>query len=83
MMDIFDLEQEIMKCWNVVDDIKDCIHYLDGWQNDALHPEDKRNNLLLGMAALYQMRFERLWECFEDTTGEYHRMRRSLSDNAE
>jgi hypothetical protein len=76
-MDIFDLEQEIMKCWNVVDDLKDCIHYLDSWPN-----EDKRDNLLLGMAALYQMRFERLWECFEDSAGEYHRMRRSLDDNA-
>ena len=66
-MDIFDLEQEIMKCWNVVDDLKDGVHYLDSWPN-----EDKRDNLLLGMAALYQMRFERLWECFESVTRDYH-----------
>ena len=80
-MDIFDLEQEIQKCWNVVEDLKDCIHYLDSWPN--VNDEDKRSNLLLGMAALYQMRFERLWENFEDVAGEYHRMRRSLGDNAQ
>ena len=72
-MDIFDLEQEIMKAWNVVEDLKDTVHFLHAWQ---LHPEDKRDNLLLGMAALYQMRFERLWECFEDVAKEHHALRR-------
>lgn len=81
-MDIFDLEQEIMKAWNVVEDLKDTVHFLHTWQNDALHPEDKRDNLLLGMAALYQMRFERLWECFEDVAKEYH-ARGKYNDNAE
>ena len=70
-MDIFDLEQEIMKAWNVVEDLKDTVHFLHTWPN-----EEKRDNLLLGMAALYQMRFERLWECFEDVAKDYHALRR-------
>ena len=78
-MDIFDLEQEIMKAWNVVEDLKDTVHFLHTWQ---LHPEDKRDNLLLGMAAIYQMRFERLWECFEDVAKEYH-ARGKYNDHAE
>ena len=81
-MDIFDLEQEIMKAWNVVEDLKDTVDFLHTWQLDALNPEDKRDNLLLGMAAVYQMRFERLWECFEDVAKEYH-ARGKANDNAE
>ena len=81
-MDIFDLEQEIMKAWNVVEDLKDTVHFLQSWQGDALNPEDKRDNLLLGMSALYQMRFERLWECFEDVAKEYH-ARGKANDYAE
>lgn len=73
-MDIFDLEQEIMKAWNVVEDLKDGVHFLHSWPNE--NDEDKRDKLLLGMAALYQMRFERLWECFEDVAKDYHALRR-------
>lgn len=74
-MDIFDLEQEIMKAWNVVDDLKDGVHYLNSWQGDALNPDDKRDKFLLGMAALYQMRFERLWECFEEVCKQHHALK--------
>ena len=75
-MDIFDLEQEIMKAWGVVDDLKDAVHFLQSWQGDALHPEEKRDKLLLGIAAVYQMRFERLWENFESVARDYHDIRR-------
>jgi len=79
-MIIFDLEQEIMKAWSVVDDLKDAVEFLNEWQGDALNPEDKRDNLLLGMAALYQMRFERLWNTFEKVTKEHHALRRNQAD---
>lgn len=59
MTDRFELEQDIMNCWNVVEDIKtiyDRIDYTD---------QDQVMNSLLGLQTLYQMKFEKMWETFE------------------
>jgi hypothetical protein len=59
MKDRFDLEQGIMGCWSVVEDIKIVAEkYAD--DNDEL------GNLLLGIQALYQLKFENLFATFED-----------------
>lgn len=55
----FDLEQNIMQCWNVCDDIQ---LMLDQW--DKLD-EDAKQNYLIGLKQMYQMKFERLWDNFE------------------
>ena len=55
----FDLEQNIMQCWNVTDDIQ---LYLDMYDN---MDEDQRMNYLIGLKQMYQMKFERLWDNFE------------------
>jgi len=54
----FDLEQEIMKCWSVVDDI-DVLYHSDDMS------EDERQNYLLGLKTIYQVKFEKLWTVFE------------------
>jgi hypothetical protein len=59
MSDRFDLEQNIMQCWNVCDDIQ---LMLDQW--DKLD-EDAQQNYLIGLKQMYQMKFERLWDNFE------------------
>ena len=59
MSDRFDLEQNIMQCWNVCDDIQ---LMLDRW--DDLD-EDQKQNFLIGLKQMYQMKFERLWDNFE------------------
>lgn len=59
MSDRFDLEQNIMQCWNVTDDIQ---LYLDMYDN---MDEDQRINYLIGLKQMYQMKFERLWNNFE------------------
>jgi hypothetical protein len=61
MTDRFDLEQQIMNCWNVVDDIKMVQAMTD------LRPlsEDELANALLGLQTLYQMKFEVLFNTFE------------------
>lgn len=59
MSDRFDLEQNIMHCWNVCDDIQ---LYLD--MHDEMN-EDQRMNYLIGLKQMYQMKFERLWNNFE------------------
>ena len=61
MTDRFDLEQEIMNCWNVTDDI-------DLLYENVLEKEmsvDDIANALLGMKTLYQMKFEKCFETFE------------------
>jgi hypothetical protein len=55
----FDLEQNIMQCWNVTDDIQ---LYLD--MHDNMN-EDQRMNYLIGLKQMYQMKFEQLWNNFE------------------
>lgn len=60
MSDRFDLEQGIMQCWNVCDDIQ---LLLDSW--DKLD-EDQKQNFLIGLKQMYQLKFERTFEHFED-----------------
>ena len=59
----FDLEQQIMQCWNVTDDIKAIYTYhLD---KQAL-TEDELGNILIGLEKLYQIKFETLFETVEE-----------------
>ena len=61
MPDRFDLEQEIMKCWNVTDDI-------DLLYENVMEKEmstDEISNALLGLKTLYQMKFEKCFDTFE------------------
>ena len=66
--DRFDLEEQIMKCWNVTEDI-DMVteRLLDSKTYEGMPAElsDKMANALIGLKELYEMRFERLWETFE------------------
>ena len=51
----FDLEQNIMQCWNVVDDLKLLL------EQGAVTEENVQ-----AVATLYQQKFEYLWENFEN-----------------
>lgn len=61
MSDRFDFEQQIMTCWNVVEDIK-AIYELSDLRQPS---EDEMSNLLLGLQAMYQIKFEKLMDMFE------------------
>jgi len=56
----FDLEQEIMGCWNVVDELKLLV---DKWDSIT---EDDKLNIIIGMASLYQLKFDIMFNTFED-----------------
>lgn len=74
--EIFDLEQQIMQCWNVVDDIKLLYnHFGDNPRFEGLDPtaEDEMMNLLLGLESIYQVKFDTLFRTFEKVTQEFHR----------
>jgi hypothetical protein len=78
-MKIFDLEQDIMNCWNMVDDVKDAASYIvdsEAFKDLSAEHADKIMNLLLGIQSVYQMRFEKLWNNFEAHCKEHHSLRR-------
>ena len=59
-IDRFTLEDQIMQCWGVTDDIEMIYHTEALYEN-----QDRMQNVLLGMQELYRMRFERLFDTFE------------------
>lgn len=61
MSDRFDLEQQILDCWKVVEDIK----LINGNQFEGDLSKDDLWALLEGMAALYELKFNRMWNTFE------------------
>jgi hypothetical protein len=68
--DRFDFEQQIMNCWNVTSDIRTVTEYLlDAPLEDGR--EDKIANMLMGIEALYNAKFDKLFLQFEDLIGEY------------
>jgi len=56
----FDFEQEIMGTWNIIDDLK-CL--ADGW--DEL-TEDKKLNIIIGLIDLYHLKFDTMFNTFEE-----------------
>ena len=69
MNDRFVLEDRIMKCWNVTDDIDMVTDYfVDNakFQHMPADITDAIMNKYLGIKELYEIRFQQLWDCFED-----------------
>lgn len=66
MADRFDLEQNIMQCWNVTDDIN--LLYENVMEKDLT--TDQIANTLLGMKQLYELKFNKLWDNFEKLVAE-------------
>ena len=62
MTDRFDLEQGIMKCWNVTDDVD--LLYRNVMERDL--SRDDIANALLGLKTLYEMKFNETFDCFTE-----------------
>jgi hypothetical protein len=61
-IDRFDLEQDIMACWNVVDDLDVFLsRYMDGPEMS----EDEVANVILGIKSLYHLKFNKCFATFE------------------
>jgi hypothetical protein len=69
--DRFEFEQQIMECWNVTSDIKTVSEYL---LDAPLEPnrEDKVANMLIGIQAIYDAKFDKLFRQFENLVREQH-----------
>lgn len=69
MPDRFDLEEKIMNCWNVVNDIESLTENIGNGQEFAgLDPkhQDRILNVLVGLSELYAMKFDSMFQCFEE-----------------
>jgi hypothetical protein len=71
---IFDLEQSIMKCWNVVDDLD--LLFKQTMDRPVPLTSDEYANILLGMKELYQLKFEECFSEFESICRDYHKYRK-------
>ncbi len=68
--DRFKFEQQIMECWNVTTDIKTVSEYmLDGTLD--MDRENKVANMLMGIEALYEVKFDNLFRSFEQLVREH------------
>jgi hypothetical protein len=61
MKDKFDFEQDIYQCWHIIDDLKQLTEMV--LDRDA--STDDIANVLFGLQALYDDRFQQLVESFE------------------
>lgn len=66
MKDRFDLEQEIMKAWAICDDLD--ILFKHVMEKDL--DKDTISNALLGLKTVYLMKFETLFDTFEQLVKE-------------
>lgn len=57
----YGLEQQILRCWSVCDDIQD----LRKLRDERQLSEDELDNYLLGLISLYQVKFENLFSMYE------------------
>ncbi len=60
-LDRFDLEQQILDCWHITDDLD--VLFEAVMERDM--SKDEISNVLLGLKELYQLKFLRTFETFE------------------
>ena len=59
--DRFDLEQLILKNWEITTEIK---HLRELMESNPT--QDQIENYLLGLETIYEVKFNKLWDCFEE-----------------
>jgi len=79
MSDRFDFEQQVMNCWRVTDDLKDLAESVEN--NDI--KTDMIVNALNGMNAMYEIKFNKLWDMFESVFMKLVRDEKMARDDAD
>jgi len=75
MADQFDLEQGIMGCWHVTDDLD--VLFEELVENDHF-TKDQASNFVLGLSTIYQAKFDKLFRTFEDFLKQYYTISKEL-----
>lgn len=63
-IDRFDLEQQIMTCWNLIDDVDAVYHWIETLDLDA-KSTDQIQNALLGIVSMGNIKFDNMFKTFE------------------
>lgn len=63
MADRFDLEQQILGCWTITDDVKLLNEQV---LEKETFTKDEISNYLLGLQTIYTVKFEQLFATFEN-----------------
>ena len=58
-LDRFDLEQQLLDCWRITDDIKTVLKITEA------EDIDRTQNALIGLQEIYEQKFNDLWDTFE------------------
>ena len=58
MSDRFDMEQQLLKCWDITQDL-----YLLA---ERYEHDDELSNFILGIKNVYELRHDKLWQLFEE-----------------
>lgn len=69
----FDLEQGIMQCWNLVDELKAVKQYCTSRNSSAQEVLE----VLDALVTIYQIKFENTFETFEGFISEYYAAKRN------
>lgn len=65
MSDRFDLEQQILDCWKIVDDIKLLDkNVLEGTIDGGNLTQDEISNYLMGLESIYDLKFQQMFDTF-------------------
>ena len=76
----FDLEQGILNCWNICEDMKIVADYV---MNTSSIDRDKLANIMIGLSDMYQLKFEKTFSDFEETIKYYYAQRKELQELVE
>jgi hypothetical protein len=71
MTQLYDLEQPIMDCWSVCDDLETMYRQIGDGERDPT--QDELINALIGMRQLYQWKFEQLFDKYEQVLKTQHK----------
>ena len=68
MSNIQDLEQEFLRCWEISEDL---FLLAEQYEND-----DELSNKILGLKHVYDMRFNKAWDSYEDLVAEHYELKK-------
>ena len=76
MSTVYDLEQQIMECWHITDDVK--ILSEEVIEGDL--SKDQITNVLIGLEQLYAIKFNKLFRTYEKHLGDYYNLTKNIKE---
>jgi hypothetical protein len=83
---IFDLEQQLLDCWRVTDDIKLITkHFVEDpvWEEMDPKVSDALMSKYFAIKELYELKFDEMWHTFESVCKEYHKYKKAAKESTD